>query len=287
MKPLVKWPGGKARQAPAILNQIRAQHPDMSVLIEPFAGGGAVSLLAQEVQPRVELVWNDADPWLFNLYFAAQQQTETLVALIEQRLTDLIDGRYDYYDLRDEMNARSAPDPQVADAGAAAEFLVVLYLGFNGLVRRNKAGFWNVPKGDTYPSALGYLSDRVREFAALPNLSLFHGDFACLPGSSPKHRDCVIYADPPYTKANATSFTTYGVAQVFDEAEHVRLVEWLEDRGAEGYGVFLSDRAEGAVRFVDRPGWYLVETQEAVVSVGASADSRAKRTDMLLTYKGA
>ena len=60
--PLVKWPGGKSRELPAIL---AALPPDMGRLVDPFVGGGA---LLFALPPSVPAVVNDASADLVDLY---------------------------------------------------------------------------------------------------------------------------------------------------------------------------------------------------------------------------
>lgn len=60
--PLVKWPGGKTRELPAILG---ALPDDTGRLVDPFVGGGA---LLFALPPEVPAVVNDASVDLMDLY---------------------------------------------------------------------------------------------------------------------------------------------------------------------------------------------------------------------------
>ena len=60
--PLVKWPGGKSRELPAIL---AALPDDARRLVDPFVGGGA---LLFALPPHVPAVVNDASVGLMDLY---------------------------------------------------------------------------------------------------------------------------------------------------------------------------------------------------------------------------
>lgn len=88
--PLLKWPGGKTRELPAILG---ALPPGMGRLVDPFVGGGA---LLFALPPSVPAVVNDASRDLVDLYRRVQASDPELfdraVALGEwwDHLTDVV-----------------------------------------------------------------------------------------------------------------------------------------------------------------------------------------------------
>ena len=72
--PLLKWPGGKTRELPAIL---AALPDDVGRLVDPFVGGGAV-LFA--LPPTVPAVVNDASEDLVDLYRRVQARDPVMFA---------------------------------------------------------------------------------------------------------------------------------------------------------------------------------------------------------------
>lgn len=70
--PLLKWPGGKTRELPAIL---AAMPDDIGRLVDPFVGGGA---LLFALPPTVQAVVNDASEDLVDLYRRVQRADAVL-----------------------------------------------------------------------------------------------------------------------------------------------------------------------------------------------------------------
>jgi DNA adenine methylase len=135
-KPIVKWAGGKAWIVPLASAGIYAYLGKTGGrYVEPFLGGGALALdlglpgmiLGDVIRPLVDMYdavrrWPNAVAWALSA-LAAQGVDES-----------------SYYRVRD-----TNPSSRVA---AAARFIYLNKLNFNGLYRENKQGVYNVPYGD-------------------------------------------------------------------------------------------------------------------------------------------
>lgn len=75
--PLLKWPGGKTRELPAILG---ALPDDMGRLVDPFVGGGA---LLFALPASVPAVVNDASEDLVELYRRVQSHDDALLGRLD------------------------------------------------------------------------------------------------------------------------------------------------------------------------------------------------------------
>lgn len=219
--PFVKWAGGKRRLVPFV-----ARHLALPArrLVEPFAGGAAVSLaLADEV----DSVWlNDVNEDLMDVYVQLRDAPDEYIEAAGRLFAPETNSEKTYYRLREAFH-RAAPGRE-----KAAIFLYLNRHGFNGLCRYNSSGQFNVPYG-RYKNPY-FPEDELRAAApVVANAELTRIDFenvlnACGPGD-------VVYCDPPYVPLSATaSFTDY-VAGGFTMADQERLVvaaEAARQRGA-------------------------------------------------------
>ena len=137
-KPFLRWPGNKQRLTSSILPLIP---PDTTRLIEPFAGSAALSAAFAQLNPQ-PLVLNDVLPDLMNVYRALKDGCEAFVASVRPLFSAETNTAATYYTLRNEFNNSRCADRR------AQLFLYLNRHGFNGLVRFNQRGQWNVPFGD-------------------------------------------------------------------------------------------------------------------------------------------
>lgn len=199
--PPLKWAGGKRWLRP-IMKEIW-QESNFNRLVEPFAGGMAISL---GILPVAALL-NDINPHLINFYRHLQKG---LIIELEFRN----EAEY-YYQCREKFNNLVREDK--ADTQLAAELFYYLNKqGYNGLCRFNNKGEFNVPFGK-YKKANG-IKDLTAYSKVIQDWSFLCGDFTELtikPGD-------LIYADPPYD----VDFTKYS-KQDWGWDDQVRLAEWL------------------------------------------------------------
>jgi DNA adenine methylase len=130
MEPLYKWQGSKRRLLKYILNHV----PNYNTYYEPFFGSGALffnlepkTAVISDVQQEPIMVLNQVKNDYKNLFYELVD--------IEKNLQK--HGEPYYYELRQDFN----------ECKTAAKFLGLLYYGYNGLIRFDKKGNWNVPFG--------------------------------------------------------------------------------------------------------------------------------------------
>lgn len=247
-RPLIRYPGGKKWLAPVLragLARWLSAHP-LGAYVEPFFGGGSVGL---DLGFQNTLA-GDFSAHLIDCYRSVSAAPDAVAYVVEQLAAvtpadDLdrrvrrgardVPGPY-YYAVRDAYNAARANTAALGESFAgeggssaerAAMFLYLMARCFNGVLREDRRGRYNVPVGDV--RAPRYLSrDRLLEFAAVTSAWRWHlGDFAATIEAAPD--GSAIFADPPY----AGTWTGYTAAG-FGPAEQERLADALaraRDRG--------------------------------------------------------
>ena len=272
-RPFLKWAGGKR----SLLEEIGRFVPGSGrCWIEPFLGGGAAFFAFGNRFESALLL--DANKWLVDTWRAVRDVPESLAARLGEHEraharsrrgedSDLLLEPAETHYLR-VRNRGKVGDP-VEDA---AMFIYLNKTCFNGLWRVNKSGRFNVPEGD-YANPLICDGDGLREAsAALRNASIKHGDFGA--AAKPEEGD-FVYCDPPY-------FGTYRgyTSEGFSDADQVRLRDKAEEWRSKGAKVLLSNSDAPEAREL-YAGWE-IKTVEAPGSVGAAADSRKRRSELLI-----
>lgn len=244
MKPFIKWAGGKN----SLLDEIQKRLPDFVYsqdfcLVEPFVGGGAVSLWALSDLPHLkQLIINDYNADLINVYQVIKNHPDDLIWYIESlqndynQLTDLESKKPYFYHKRDIFNTRSGNN--IEQAGL---FIFLNKSAFNGLYRVNKNNQFNVPIG-SYKNPKFIDKDNILTISQkLQNTQILTGDFELVLSYLPNDLPCVFYIDPPYRPISDTaSFTAYSDSG-FDDNEQKRLAKFCQKIDKMGHHFLLSN----------------------------------------------
>lgn len=163
------------------------------VWIEPFMGTGSVAF---NIAPKKALLC-DSNPHLINFYsqIASQEITSRVVKEFLQKEGALLSekGESHYYYIRDRFNAEHNP----------LDFLFVNRAGFNGMIRFNRKGHFNIPfcrKPSRF--AQSYVTKITNQVAWVSGL-ISSGQYTFICQDFKKTIDMakpedVIYCDPPY-----------------------------------------------------------------------------------------
>lgn len=216
-KPFLKWPGGKIRVVPKLLELL----PPGKRLVEPFVGAGAVFL-----NTRYErYLLADTNQDLINLFGHITTDGVAFIDYCRPWFGSLFNQADVFYAMRELFN--TATDSCLR----AALFLYLNKHCFNGLVRFNNKGLFNSPFGEFidpgFPErALLYFQERAHaaEFACQ--------DFTVTMKAA--RRGDVVYCDPPYVPLTTTAnFTKFGRKDfgLDEQRELVRLARWLAAKG--------------------------------------------------------
>lgn len=234
VRPILKWPGGKFRLLDAILPELGAGER----LVEPFVGSGAVFMNADF--PSYLLC--DINPDLIGFFETLAGEGDAFVERCRELFTADANTPEVYYERRDHFNRLSRDD-----AGRAALFLYFNRHGYNGLIRYNAKGDFNVPFGryakPYFPAAeMAAFLDKARRCRLRFLVADFQETFAEV------RKGDVVYCDPPYIPLSATAnFTSYA-GNLFAAGEQERLAELAEAAGDAGVRVVVSNHDAGAAR---------------------------------------
>lgn len=194
--PPIKSQGIKTKLVPWIQHLIPVNFNGL--WIEPFAGTGVVAF---NLAPQAALLC-DTNPHLIHFYQAIQQKQITS-AIVKQFLIHegdilLRQGEEHYYFIRERFNKHHDP----------LDFLFLNRAGFNGMIRFNRKGGFNVPfcrKNNRFAQAyVTKITNQVEWVAKLIQLKSF--TFVCQPFNDTIHmadKNSIIYCDPPYIDRHA------------------------------------------------------------------------------------
>ncbi len=227
-RPILKWPGGKYRLLDAILPEL----PPGKRLVEPFLGSGAVFLNSE----YPEYLLADANPDLIAFCAALAAEGD---AFIDRCRALFADGNAaeTYYARRDRFNAAATDDPD-----RAALFLYLNRHGYNGLIRYNAGGRFNVPFGTYarphFPDAeMRFFLDKTRRCRVRFLARDFRETFSLLrPGD-------VVYCDPPYIPLSATANFTAYAGKTFGTEEQEELARLIGAAAKSGMRAVVSNHA--------------------------------------------
>lgn len=189
--PPIKSQGIKTKLVPWIQSIIPSNFD--GTWIEPFMGTGAVAF---NVAPRRALLC-DSNPHLVNFYssIASGEITPELVKEFLTREGEVLlsKGEGHYYFVRERFNAEHSP----------LDFLFINRAGFNGMIRFNKKGGFNIPfcrKPQRFAQA--YVTKIVNQVAWVSKIiKAKEFTFKCQDFNKTiqdASSNDIIYCDPPY-----------------------------------------------------------------------------------------
>jgi len=212
--PPIKSQGIKTKLVGWISSNVKGLEYDRWV--EPFMGTGVVAF---NIRPKSALLC-DSNPHLISFYKALQSK-EITSGLVRKYLTEggeklLKSNGQHYYYIRDRFNSEGNP----------LDFLFLSRSCFNGMMRFNKKGGFNVPfckKPNRFARALiTKITNQVKNISQIieiGNYTFKHQDFKeTLKELKPND---LVYSDPPYIGRHVDYFDSWS------EEEEIILKEGL------------------------------------------------------------
>lgn len=200
--PPIKCQGIKTKLVPRILETVHRNADGL--WIEPFLGSGVVTL---NVLPKRALL-ADSNPHLIQFYKAIQDgaidgpKTRTYLELEGKQLEDK-GGDY-YYHVRERFNATGDP----------LDFLFLNRSCFNGVMRFNKKGGFNVPWGHKpkrfRPAYVTKIVNQVARFKTAIDSGSWR--FVCQDYQTTIQeagQNDFVYCDPPYIGRHADYYNSW------------------------------------------------------------------------------
>ncbi|HAT6800608.1 TPA: Dam family site-specific DNA-(adenine-N6)-methyltransferase [Citrobacter freundii] len=208
-RPFLKWAGGKYSLLPELDRLI----PAGKRLVEPFVGGGSVFLNSEKHE---SFLLADVNADLINLYQMLEVD-HIRVCSLAKILFERSNSEEAYKDLRDEFNNQRMVAPE-----RAAAFLFLNRHCFNGLIRYNRDGFFNVGWGKY--EAPYFPEIEIKAFKQKSHKCVFmNADYRrtlALAGEND-----VVYCDPPYEPLPGTAGFTNYAAGGFTWDDQIALAE--------------------------------------------------------------
>ncbi|AOP43682.1 Dam family site-specific DNA-(adenine-N6)-methyltransferase [Edwardsiella piscicida] len=259
-RPFLKWAGGKYSLLPALDQLI----PAGNRLIEPFVGGGSVFMNSNKHE---RFLLADVNPDLINLYQMLDVD-HTRVLSYAQMLFSRSNSEVAYMEVRDEFNDQRMSAPE-----RAAAFLYLNRHCFNGLIRYNRNGFFNVSWGKY--KAPHFPEEEIKAFKSKSHSCVFmNAGFRrtlALAGAGD-----VVYCDPPYEPMPGTAGFTNYAAGGFSWDSQIALAESCVAAHRRGAKIVISNStAPRVLDLYDRHGFTLhrVSARRAISSKGSTRET--------------
>lgn len=271
-KSFVKWAGGKYDLLPTLIDIIQ-QCPGLGGrFIEPFVGGGALTL---NIPLKVPKIINDVNPGLISVWIALESG-EFYIDVAQTYFIPENNTEEEFYRIRTQFNA--------GDTWEAKRPYHFLYLNrhcFNGLCRYNKQGKFNVPYGG-YKTIYFPEKELRHAMEVMKNTRVLNMDFADVMNMATEGD--VVYCDPPYIPLSETSaFVGYSKGG-FTMDDQIRLRDRalrLRDRGVT---VIISNNDTPLARKLYAKADDILSVQVAK-RISCKADGRKKQREVIAIYK--
>ena len=287
-RPFIKWVGGKTQ----LLPEIRQRYPEnITRYCEPFVGGGAVLFdVLQTFHPN-EILINDINPELINLYENIRDNCEPLIQLLEHFQKEYLetpeaDRQNLYLGKRATYNHFIEERNPEHNLEKAALFIYLNKTCFNGLYRVNRNGLFNVPFNRA-KNPLICDSENIRECSQLlQNVQMHVGDYSYC-------RDFIdentfVYLDPPYRPlTESSSFTSYN-ENGFSDVQQIELGNFITEMAHKGALIVASNsdphNANEQDEFFDNLyADFNIERVQAARMVNSNARRRGPINELLIS----
>lgn len=259
-RPFLKWAGGKY----SLLPELDRLLPAGKRLIEPFVGGGSV-FLNSDKHERFLLADVNAD--LINLYQMLAVVPDSVIYEAMKAFRHLNDAE-NYTVIREAFNAQ-----RLDAVERAAAFLYLNRHCFNGLIRYNLDGFFNVGFGKY--KAPYFPEEEIQAFKRKAHACVFmNAGFRrtlALAGDGD-----VVYCDPPYEPLPGTAGFTNYAAGGFSWDSQVELAESCVAAHQRGAKVVISNStAPRVIELYEQHGFTLhrVSARRAISSKGSTRET--------------
>lgn len=274
MKPLYIWAGGKTKMIPKYLDNPGIPTQGYDTFVEPFFGGGAMTLWVKQNVPSVKnFVINDIKSEVMGIYNAIKHNPTEFCDFVDNIQEDYLlnptkdERKSFYYVVREEYMVDYAKWNPTQES---AVLYFLMKTAFNGIWQTTKKskGRFATPFGLGNQTNKIYDKELVLEWHDfLQQVTLYNDDWKTVCDDY-ADGNCFFFFDPPYRG----SFTTYG--EEFNDDSQDDLVSYCSEIAEGGSDlVFLCNRDVGDGFFDSVPG-LTTETYDVKYTAG-----RRKKTD--------
>ncbi|EQB8059040.1 Dam family site-specific DNA-(adenine-N6)-methyltransferase [Enterobacter hormaechei] len=266
-RPFLKWAGGKYSLLPELDRLI----PAGKRLVEPFVGGGSVFLNSEKHE---SYLLADVNADLINLYQMLEVD-HIRVCSLAKILFERANSEVAYKELRDDFNNQRMGAPE-----RAAAFLFLNRHCFNGLIRYNREGFFNVGWGKY--EAPYFPEIEIKAFKQKSHKCVFmnagYRRTLALAGEGD-----VVYCDPPYEPLPGTAGFTNYAAGGFSWADQISLAESCVAAHQRGAKVLISNSTAPRVLELYEQHGFTLHHVDARRSISSKGSTRETAKDIVAT----
>lgn len=276
--PPIKIQGKKTKIVPKIMeiaDGLLSEHPEIDTWVEPFLGSGVVAFNCPGRIKKV--IVNDINPHIIKFYKGVADGIITpdkIREVFDIHNQNLLKDGYDYYNqIKDRFN-------QSFDT---MDFLFLTRTGFNGVMRFNNSGKWNVPfcklNNRLSKNVIDDLASSVDELSRLfksKEFIFYNKSFEDVIESAPENS--IFYCDPPYYGLQVQYFKGWG------KEDEIRLNEMLKDK-VFIYSTWLEDGIRENMMINEYWGGYEIEGKKHKYNVAEKAEKRNQVTEGLIYPK--
>ena len=274
----IKIQGKKTKIVPKIMeiaDGILNDHPEIDTWVEPFLGSGVVAFNCPGRIKKV--IVNDINPHIIKFYKGVADGIITpdkIKEVFNTHNQNLLKDGYDYYNqIKDRFN-------QSFDT---MDFLFLTRTGFNGVMRFNNSGKWNVPfcklNNRLSKNVIDDLASSVDELSRLfksKEFIFYNKSFEEVIESAPENS--IFYCDPPYYGLQVQYFKGWR------KEDEIRLNEMLKDKMFI-YSTWLEDGIRENPMINEYWGGYEIEGKKHKYNVAEKAEKRNQVTEGLIYPK--
>lgn len=269
-RPFLKWAGGKYSLLPDLDRLI----PAGKRLVEPFVGGGSVFLNSEKHET---FLLADVNADLINLYQMLEVD-HIRVCSLARMLFEHANSEVAYKELRDEFNNQRMGAPE-----RAAAFLFLNRHCFNGLIRYNRDGFFNVGWGKY--EAPYFPEIEIKAFKQKSHKCVFlnagYRRTLALAGEGD-----VVYCDPPYEPLPGTAGFTNYAAGGFSWEDQISLAESCVAAHQRGAKVLISNSTAPRVLELYEQHGFILHHVDARRAISSKGSTRETAKDIVATLGG-
>lgn len=243
-KPFIKWAGGKGQ----LLDTLRNYYPaelgtSITKYCEPMVGAGAVLFDILNNYQLEEVMINDSNAELINVFNVIKNNTSELIQLLQQFEKEHLSGndesRKEYYYSQRDMYNNLIVNKNTNATLKAALFIYLNKTCFNGLYRVNRRGQFNVPMGSYKDPTICDMENLLLVSRKLQNVIIKCGDYR--ETEEFIDENTFVYFDPPYRPLSKTAeFTSYTEAE-FNDENQIELAEYIKHLAQKGAKVLASN----------------------------------------------
>ena len=276
--PPIKIQGKKTKIVPKIMeiaDELLNDHPEIDTWVEPFLGSGVVAFNCPGRIKKV--IVNDINPHIIKFYKGIADDSITadnIREVFDIHNQNLIKDGYDYYNqIKNRFN-------QSFDT---MDFLFLTRTGFNGVMRFNGSGKWNVPfcklNNRLSKNVIEDLTSSVDELSRLfksKDFTFYNKSFEDVIESAPENS--IFYCDPPYYGLQVQYFKGWR------KEDEIRLNEMLKDK-IFIYSTWLEDGIKGNPMIDEYWGECEIEGKKHKYNVAEKAEKRNQVIEGLIYPK--